>query len=99
MLRDGAEDREGFMGAQLIELSGDAWLDLAIWRSRDDFEASRVKGVNLPGIQVYAENIAKISADEHSETVDVEPLIRAHPPVSEAPTRAAASLLSREERR
>ena len=85
------------MGAQLIQLSGDDWLDLVIWRSCDDFEASRDKGVNLPGIGAYAENIAEILADEQGEMLDVQ-VIGAHPWALETPAGEAASLLSREER-
>ena len=99
MLRDYAEDREGFMGAHLIQFGGDAWLDLVIWRSCDDFEESRAKGVNLPGIEAYAENIAEILADEQGEMIDFEPLIGAHPWVSEAPARVGALMLSSEERK
>jgi len=96
MLRDYAEDREGFLGAQLIEFSGDDWLDLVIWRSCEDFDESREEGVNLPGIQAYAENIAEILADEQGDMFDAERLIGVHPPVTESPARAPASPLSRE---
>ena len=86
------------MGAHLIQFGGDAWLDLVIWRSCDDFEASRAKGVNLPGIAAYAENIAEILADEQGEILDVEQVIGPHPWLSEAPVGEAGSSLSREER-
>jgi hypothetical protein len=66
------------MGAQVVGLSGDAWLDLIVWRSCGAFEASRAKGVNLPGIQAYAENIAGILADEQGERLDVESLNGVH---------------------
>jgi heme-degrading monooxygenase HmoA len=65
MLADFAADRAGFLGAKLVRLSGDEWLDIVEWRSGDDFAASRTKGANLPGIQAFFDLIDElISAEE-----------------------------------
>jgi heme-degrading monooxygenase HmoA len=53
MLEDFRADREGFLGARLVRLSGDEWLDIVDWRSLEDFAASRAKGANLPGIAAF----------------------------------------------
>ncbi|MER6512763.1 antibiotic biosynthesis monooxygenase [Nonomuraea sp. NPDC001636] len=65
MLADFAADRAGFLGARLVRLSDDEWLDIVDWRSGDDFAASRAKGANLPGIQKFFDLIDElISAEE-----------------------------------
>jgi hypothetical protein len=48
MLEDFRADREGFLGARLVRLSGDEWRDIVDWRSPEDFVASRAKGANVP---------------------------------------------------
>ena len=50
MLKDFEADRVGFLGARLVRLPGDDWLDIVEWASPEDFAASRDKGGNLPGI-------------------------------------------------
>ena len=47
MLADFLADGAGFLGASLIRLPSDEWLDIVRWRSADDFEVSRTKGANL----------------------------------------------------
>jgi Antibiotic biosynthesis monooxygenase len=53
MLEDFRADREGFLGARLIRLASDEWLDIVDWRSPEDVAASRAKGANLPGIAAF----------------------------------------------
>ena len=50
MLKDFEADRVGFLGARLVQLPGDEWLEIVEWASPEDFAASRDKGGNLPGI-------------------------------------------------
>ena len=50
MLKDFEADRTGFLGARLVQLPDDEWLDIVEWASPEDFAASRNKGGNLPGI-------------------------------------------------
>ncbi|MEV2271625.1 antibiotic biosynthesis monooxygenase family protein [Nonomuraea africana] len=65
MLADFLADRDGFLGARLVRLPGDEWLDIVEWRSADDFAASRRKGGNLPGIAAFFATIAElVSAEE-----------------------------------
>ncbi|WP_214408723.1 antibiotic biosynthesis monooxygenase family protein [Sphaerisporangium fuscum] len=65
MLADFRADREGFLGARLVRLPDDEWLDVVEWRSAADFAASRAKGGNLPGIAAFFATIdALVSAEE-----------------------------------
>lgn len=50
MLTDFAADRAGFLGARLVRLPDDEWLDIVEWETPEDFAASRETGPNLPGI-------------------------------------------------
>jgi hypothetical protein len=50
MLKDFEADRAGFLGARLVRLPNDEWLDIVDWATPEDFAASREKGPNLPGI-------------------------------------------------
>jgi hypothetical protein len=68
MLADFRADRAGFLGARLVRLPGDQWLDIVTWRSPEDFAASRAKGANLPGIGAFFAAIAElVSAEEGDE--------------------------------
>jgi heme-degrading monooxygenase HmoA len=64
MLADFRADREGFLGARLIRLPGDEWLDVVEWRSPEDFAASRTKGANLPGIAAFFATLGELVSDE-----------------------------------
>lgn len=58
-------DREGFLGARLVRLPDDQWLDIVEWRSSEDFAASRAKGASLPGIKAFFDAIdSLVSAEE-----------------------------------
>jgi len=50
MLTDFAADRAGFLGARLVRLPDNEWLDIVEWATPEDFATSREKGPNLPGI-------------------------------------------------
>lgn len=50
MLKDFEADRAGFLGARLVQLPDDEWLDIVDWATPEDFATSREKGPNLPGI-------------------------------------------------
>jgi quinol monooxygenase YgiN len=50
MLSDFEADRTGYLGARLVRLPDDEWLDIVEWTSPEDLAASREKGGNLPGI-------------------------------------------------
>jgi quinol monooxygenase YgiN len=70
MLADFRADRTGFIEARLIRLPDDEWLDLVVWRSADDFAASRAKGANLPGIAAYFEAIQELVSAEEGTLAD-----------------------------
>jgi len=70
MLADFRGDREGFLGARLVRLPGDEWLDVVEWRSAEDFAASRAKGANLPGIAAFFGTIAELVSAEEGVLAD-----------------------------
>ncbi|WP_327400271.1 antibiotic biosynthesis monooxygenase [Streptomyces sp. NBC_01288] len=75
MLADFRADRAGFLGARLVRLPDDEWLDIVTWRSSEDFAASRAKGANLPGIAAFFAAIASLVSSEEGDepgTGDVE---------------------------
>ncbi|AWS47384.1 antibiotic biosynthesis monooxygenase [Streptosporangium sp. 'caverna'] len=64
MIADFQADRDGFLGAKLIQLSDGEWLDIVEWRSPADFAASRTKGGNLPGIRAFFALIDELISTE-----------------------------------
>ncbi|MCF6468244.1 hypothetical protein FAF44_07490 [Nonomuraea sp. MG754425] len=65
MIADFRADRAGFLGARLVRMSPDEWLDIVDWRSGADFARSREKGANLPGIRAFFDLIDElVSAEE-----------------------------------
>lgn len=65
MLKDFEADRAGFLGARLVQLPNDEWLDIVDWATPMDFAASREKGANLPGIaRFFAAIDALVVAEE-----------------------------------
>jgi heme-degrading monooxygenase HmoA len=72
MLADFRADRSGFLGARLVRLPDDEWLDIVEWRSSEDFAASRVKGANLPGIKSFFATIDTLVSAEEGSLADGE---------------------------
>jgi heme-degrading monooxygenase HmoA len=72
MLADFRADRSGFLGARLVRLPDDEWLDIVEWRSSEDFAASRVKGANLPGIEAFFATIDTLVSAEEGTLADGE---------------------------
>lgn len=72
MLADFRADRAGFLGARLVRLPGDEWLDIVEWRSPEDFAASRAKGANLPGIAAFFALIDELVSAEEGTTDESE---------------------------
>ncbi|MEV0389933.1 antibiotic biosynthesis monooxygenase [Nonomuraea sp. NPDC050643] len=64
MIADFQADRAGFLGARLVRMAPDEWLDIVEWRSSGDFADSRAKGANLPGIQVFFDLIDELVSTE-----------------------------------
>ncbi|GAA2213038.1 hypothetical protein GCM10009850_085000 [Nonomuraea monospora] len=65
MIADFQADRDGFLGAKLVRVSAEEWLDIVEWRSSADYAASRAKGANRPGIQAFFALIDElVSAEE-----------------------------------
>ncbi|MEU8110236.1 antibiotic biosynthesis monooxygenase [Nonomuraea muscovyensis] len=72
MLADFRADRAGFLGARLVRLPSDEWLDIVEWRTPEDFAASRAKGGNLPGIRAFFDLIDELVSAEAGPTADSE---------------------------
>ena len=70
MLGDFEADREGFLDARLVRLTGDEWLDIVFWRSSEDLAASRARGGNLPGIRAFSELIGEVISSEEGSTAE-----------------------------
>ncbi|MET9269478.1 antibiotic biosynthesis monooxygenase [Kribbella sp. NPDC003557] len=64
MLEDFEADRAGFLGARLVQLPDNQWLDIVDWATPEDFAASREKGANLPGIARFFAAIDSLVAAE-----------------------------------
>ncbi|GAA1838677.1 hypothetical protein [Agromyces salentinus] len=67
MLADFRADRDGFVGARLVQLADGEWLDIVEWASDADFAASRDKGANLPGIERFFAAIDELISSEQGE--------------------------------
>ncbi|MCT9933421.1 hypothetical protein N5079_24715 [Planotetraspora sp. A-T 1434] len=67
MLADFRADREGFLGARLVRLGADEWLDIVDWRAPEDLAASRAKGGNLPGIRAFFAAIDELISSEEGQ--------------------------------
>ena len=70
MLADFAADRTGFLGAELVRLPNDEWLDIVTWADPADLAASRDKGANLPGIAAFFAAIEALVTAEEGELAE-----------------------------
>ncbi|MEU1588809.1 hypothetical protein [Micromonospora sp. NPDC005710] len=71
MLRDFQDDRAGFLGARLVRLTPDEWMDIVYWGSSEDYAESRRRGGNLPGIQTFFSLIDSVISMEEGTTTDL----------------------------
>lgn len=69
MLADFRDDRAGFVGARLVRLADDEWLDLVEWERAEDLAASRAKGANREGIAAFFAAIDALVSSEDGEAV------------------------------
>ncbi|GIF47694.1 antibiotic biosynthesis monooxygenase [Asanoa ferruginea] len=70
MLSDFQSDRAGFLGARLIRLGADEWLDIVFWRTSEDFAESRRRGADRPGIKTFFGLIDEVISSEEGTTSD-----------------------------
>ncbi|MGQ5264406.1 antibiotic biosynthesis monooxygenase [Micromonospora sp. ZYX-F-536] len=70
MLRDFQTDRAGFLGARLVRLTADEWLDIVFWGSSEDFAESRRRGADRPGIQAFFSLIDEVVSVEEGTTTE-----------------------------
>jgi hypothetical protein len=84
MLADFSAGRAGFLGASLVRLADNQWLDVVWWRSNDDLVLSRSKGANLPGVTAFFGAIGEVLASEEGATAEW-PLLPPGLPTAETP--------------
>ncbi|MGW5558473.1 antibiotic biosynthesis monooxygenase family protein [Micromonospora sp. NPDC003944] len=72
MLRDFEADRAGYLGARLIRLTSDEWLDIVFWRSSEDYAESRRRGANRAGIETFFSLIDSVISMEEGTTTDLD---------------------------
>lgn len=70
MLSDFETDRAGFLGARLVRLPNEEWLDIVDWATPEDYAASREKGPNLPGIARFFAAIDTLLTAEEGTLAD-----------------------------
>ncbi|MFC6084322.1 antibiotic biosynthesis monooxygenase [Sphaerisporangium aureirubrum] len=70
MLKDFTEDRTGFLGARLIRLPNNEWLDIVEWTDPAAHTTSRTKGPNRPGIARFFAAIDTLISTEEGTTTD-----------------------------
>jgi hypothetical protein len=64
MLADFRADRHRFLGAALVQLEDNQWLDIVRWASQVDFTESRAKKENLPGVKAFFSAIEEVLTSE-----------------------------------
>ncbi|MBM7492092.1 heme-degrading monooxygenase HmoA [Micromonospora luteifusca] len=72
MLHDFQTDRAGFLGARLVRLTTDEWLDIVFWASPEDFAESRQRGGDRPGIQKFFSLIEAVISVEEGTTTSMD---------------------------
>ena len=72
MVRDFEADRTGFLGARLVQLPNDEWLDIVFWRTPEDFAESRRRGADRPGIEKFFGLIDALVSSEEGTTTEQE---------------------------
>jgi hypothetical protein len=72
MVRDFEADRTGFLGARLIKLPDDEWLDIVYWRTPEDFAESRRRGPDRPAIEAFLGLIDALVSSEEGTTTEPE---------------------------
>ncbi|MBC2901584.1 antibiotic biosynthesis monooxygenase [Streptomyces cupreus] len=63
-------DRHGFLGAQLVRIDDEEWLDIVWWAVADDLDASQAKGGNLPAVQAFFAPISELLSSERGALLD-----------------------------
>ncbi|MFI5689823.1 antibiotic biosynthesis monooxygenase [Streptomyces sp. NPDC051636] len=70
MLEAFRTDRQGFLGAQLVGIDDEQWLDVVWWDTAEDLDASKAKGANLPAIQAFFAPISELLSSERGTLLD-----------------------------
>lgn len=63
-------DRHGFLGAHLVRIDDEQWLDIVWWDAAEDLDASQAKGGNLPAVQAFFAPISELLSSERGALLD-----------------------------
>ncbi|MFC8600535.1 MULTISPECIES: antibiotic biosynthesis monooxygenase [unclassified Isoptericola] len=73
MLAAFAAGRTGFLGAELVRLDADTWVDVVHWASPEDLAASRRRGGDDPAVAAFFDPITELVSSESGTTADQAP--------------------------
>ena len=65
-----AAHRRGFLGAELVRLDAETWVDVVRWARAEDLAESRRRGGDHPAIAAFFAPIAELLASESGPAVD-----------------------------
>ena len=71
MVAEFTQDRVGFLGATIVQLPDNEWLDILWWRSPEALAHSRQRGANLPGIAAFFDLIGEVLVAEEGTASEV----------------------------
>lgn len=57
----------GFVSAHLAQLDGERWVDVVLWRTREDALAAAEHAPRMPEIARHFQHITEVVAMEHAE--------------------------------
>lgn len=70
MLSAFRKDRRGFLGAKLVRISDNTWLDIVEWSDSEAYDESSAKGGNLPEIAAFFDTIDQLLSSENGVRYD-----------------------------
>ncbi|MEL7974584.1 antibiotic biosynthesis monooxygenase [Isoptericola sp. F-RaC21] len=65
-----AAHRQGFLGAELVRLDAETWVDVVRWRRPEDLAESRRRGGDDPAVAAFFAPIVELVAAESGPAVD-----------------------------
>lgn len=64
------KDRRGFIGARLVRIADNTWLDIVEWADAQAYDESRAKGGNLPEIAAFFDTIDELVSAKSGQRYD-----------------------------
>jgi hypothetical protein len=75
----------GFVAAWLTKADDGSWLDLVLWRTRDDAENAAEEIGDVPEARAWFRHIAESRGVRHVEVVDEQEVVTMRSPLAHAP--------------